>query len=347
MSDPQEYSVTYSFGNFQANAPTTPLPGVQVDNELSNIAEAVAELVASIKDIRRSDGALKNQIVTYDSLVLGLQLTFDPTNGELVAAAVAGVQADKAQTLIYRNAAEGFANDAEAQAILAAASADSVNLSLFLPKAGNLFGLDDIAEARQNLEILSAALYDVGVLAGNVVQLDVNAKLPAIDGSQLINVDTMTIGTSFWWNGTSAPTGAVKENGALLSRASYPRLWAMANASGNIVTEASWTGGNTGAFSTGDLATTFRIPDARGEFFRGYDDGRGVDSGRVLGAHQAHMIIDHTHNVLSGSAFSGGATTVNNIPVGSSASGGVNSPNNGGTETRPRNNAKLVCIKAY
>lgn len=347
MADPQGYSVAYNFGNFQTNAPTTPLPGASVDNEFANIAEAVAELVASIKNIRRSDGALQNQIVTYDSLALSLQLTFDPTNGELVAAAVAGVQADKAQTLIYRNEAEGFAGDAEAQAILAAASADSVNLSLFLPKAGNLFGLADIAEARENLAILSAALYDVGVLAGNVVQLDGSAKLPAVDGSQLINIDTMPIGTSFFWNGTSAPAGAVKENGALLSRASYPRLWAMANASGNIVSEASWAGGNTGAFSTGDLATTFRVPDVRAEFIRGYDDSRGIDSGRVLGAHQAHMIIDHTHNVLSNALFSGGATTVNNIPSGNSASGGVNSPNNGGTETRPRNNAKLGCIKAY
>lgn len=266
MADPSLYVVSYSFGGFQANAPTTPLPGVQVDNELANIAEAVAAIINSIKDVRRSDGALKNQIVTYDSLELGLQLTFDPTNGELVAAAVAGVQADKAQTLIYRNAAEGFANDAEAQAVLAAASADSVNLSLFLPKAGNLFGLDDIAEARQNLAILSAALYDVGVLAGNVVQLDVNAKLPAIDGSQLTNIDTLPVGTTIWVNDATAPPGFIKENGALLSRAGFPRLATYALASANLVSEASWTGGNTGAFSTGDLTTTFRIPDARGEF---------------------------------------------------------------------------------
>jgi len=52
-----------------------------------------------------------------------------------------------------------------------------------------------------------------------------------------------------------------------------------AAASGNIVSEATWLGGSTGAFSTGDLSTTFHIPDARGEFIRGYDDGGGIDSG--------------------------------------------------------------------
>jgi hypothetical protein len=43
----------------------------------------------------------------------------------------------------------------------------------------------------------------------------------------------------------------------------------------------------------------------RGEFIRGFDDSRGIDTGRVLGAHQADAFKDHTH--------SGGAT-ITNIP---------------------------------
>jgi hypothetical protein len=49
--------------------------------------------------MRRSDGALKNNIVTFEILQLGLQLTFDPTNGQLVAAAVLGAQASAAAAL--------------------------------------------------------------------------------------------------------------------------------------------------------------------------------------------------------------------------------------------------------
>jgi len=39
-------------------------------------------------------------------------------------------------------------------------------------------------------------------------------------------------------------------------------------------------------FGEGDGSTTFNLPDLRGEFIRGYDDGRGVDGGRVLGSKQ-------------------------------------------------------------
>jgi hypothetical protein len=103
--------------------------------------------------------------------------------------------------------------------------------------------------------------------------------------------------------------------------------------------------GSTGAFSTGDLATTVRIPDARGEFVRGFDDSRGIDSGRVIGAHQADALRDHTHT------YSAPIPSPNQIPGGSSpaVTGGTGSSTGGasigGAETRPRNNAKLACIK--
>ncbi|MGY4171607.1 hypothetical protein [Bradyrhizobium sp. USDA 4529] len=86
------------------------------------------------------------------------------------------------------------------------------------------------------------------------------------------------VGTTIWVNGTSTMPGFLRESGSLVPRASYPRLWEYAQASGNLVTEAQWSA-NTGAFSSGDLTTTFRLPDSRGEFIRGWDDGRGVDVG--------------------------------------------------------------------
>lgn len=83
---------------------------------------------------------------------------------------------------------------------------------------------------------------------------------------------------------SSPRAGYIKANGALISRESYPRLWAFANASGLIVTEAQWSAGQTGAFTAGDGATTFRIPDGRGVFERGWDDGRGIDKTILTGA---------------------------------------------------------------
>ena len=40
---------------------------------------------------------------------------------------------------------------------------------------------------------------------------------------------------------------------------------------------------------------TNKLPDLRGEFIRGWDDGRGVDAGRALLNWQPHTILDHAH----------------------------------------------------
>jgi len=45
------------------------------------------------------------------------------------------------------------------------------------------------------------------------------------------------------------------------------------------------------SFGTGDGSTTFNLPDLRGEFIRGYDDGRGVDSDREFGSTQKGSAI--------------------------------------------------------
>lgn len=45
----------------------------------------------------------------------------------------------------------------------------------------------------------------------------------------------------------------------------------------------------------GDEVSTFNLPDLRGEFVRGFDDGRGVDDGRVFGSAQAGSVGKHKH----------------------------------------------------
>ena len=78
---------------------------------------------------------------------------------------------------------------------------------------------------------------------------------------------------------TTPPAGYIKANGALLSRTAY-----------------AWLFGRIGTtYGAGDGSTTFAIPDLRGEFVRGLDDGRGVDSGRVIGSAQASQMQSHTH----------------------------------------------------
>lgn len=94
---------------------------------------------------------------------------------------------------------------------------------------------------------------------------------------------------------TSVRAGYLKANGALLNRADYPALWAYAQASGALVTDALWIGGRWGCFSSGDGATTFRVPELRGEHLRCWDDGRGVDGSREIGSLQDSQNRSHSH----------------------------------------------------
>jgi microcystin-dependent protein len=96
-------------------------------------------------------------------------------------------------------------------------------------------------------------------------------------------------GTVIWSACTTAPVGYLKANGASLLRADYPNLFAAI--------------GTTYGAADG---THFNVPDLRGEFPRGFDDGRGVDAGRVQGVAQAANIESHTH------AFTGTAMGTHN-----------------------------------
>lgn len=68
MADPVTYTPEYSFSGFQAVNPSRPLPADQVDAELANVSTSVGELVEAVKNVRRSDGLLKNGVVTPESL---------------------------------------------------------------------------------------------------------------------------------------------------------------------------------------------------------------------------------------------------------------------------------------
>ena len=86
-------------------------------------------------------------------------------------------------------------------------------------------------------------------------------------------------GSVYTFAGSTVPTGWLKCNGALLSRTTYASLFAVIGTT----------------YGAGDGSTTFALPDLRGEFVRGADDGRGVDAGRVLGSAQAGQNASHTH----------------------------------------------------
>lgn len=133
-------------------------------------------------------------------------------------------------------------------------------------------------------------------------------------------------GTVAHFAASTAPAGWIKANGAAISRTAYAALFAV-------------IGTTHGA---GDGATTFNVPDLRGEFVRGLDDGRGVDTGRGIGTAQGDENKAHSHSVQAYASGGGSGAGVYNST--SSASGTVVTTSTG-SEARPRNVAMLACIK--
>ena len=72
----------------------------------------------------------------------------------------------------------------------------------------------------------------------------------------------------------SAPTGWLAADGSAVSRTTYARLFSRI---GTI-------------YGAGNGTTTFNLPDGRGVFLRGFDAGRGLDSGRVFGSYQEDSV---------------------------------------------------------
>lgn len=138
------------------------------------------------------------------------------------------------------------------------------------------------------------------------------------------------------------PTGWLKANGATVSRALYAELFSVIGTSYN-------TGGET--------LLEFRLPDLRGDFIRGWDDGRGVDVGRGFGSQQPSYAGSFTWQIRNddGDGETGSYRSVSGVIIGGEQ---VYAYDYGGNsfspvkttyvtpgDTRPRNVALLYCIK--
>ncbi|EFO0395731.1 hypothetical protein D0X08_19085 [Escherichia coli] len=81
----------------------------------------------------------------------------------------------------------------------------------------------------------------------------------------------LPVGVPVPWPSATPPTGWLKCNGAPFSAEEYPEL--------------------------AKVYPALKLPDLRGEFIRGWDDGRGVDSGRVVLTGQSQSVQQHTHDL--------------------------------------------------
>lgn len=163
----------------------------------------------------------------------------------------------------------------------------------------------------------------------------------------LIISNLLPVGTVLPMGGDVVPNGFFKRNGAEVSRSTYALHWSYVQTVSNLVDQAVKDASPeiyAGYYGTGDGISTYTLPDSRGEYPRFWDDGRGVDAGRLIGSWQGDAIKAHTHTYsFRATVFEGSTSTPG------SGSGGVNTGttnSTGGSENRVRSTA-LMAIEKY
>ena len=139
-------------------------------------------------------------------------------------------------------------------------------------------------------------------------------------------------GTVVAFGAASTPSGFIHCNGAAIDRALYSDLFAAIGTT----------------FGTGNGSTTFNVPDLRGSFIRGHDDGRGFDSGRAFGNYQADEFASHDHSIQVWYIYGWGQSetpAASHFGWGGGQTRDEAIQNRGGAETRPKNYSLRYCIK--
>jgi len=134
----------------------------------------------------------------------------------------------------------------------------------------------------------------VALKSPSSVSSNVTFTLPAADGSagEFLKTDGsgnlsfsivqgVPSGSVFCMAVATVPSGYLECNGAAVSRTTYSALFAIIGT----------------AYGAGNGSSTFNIPDLRGEFVRGFDNGKGTDSGRSIATSQSATNASHNHSV--------------------------------------------------
>ncbi len=110
----------------------------------------------------------------------------------------------------------------------------------------------------------------------------------ALENLGLGEGSALPVGVPVPWPSATPPTGWLKCNGAAFSAEEYPEL--------------------------AKAYPTNKLPDLRGEFIRGWDDGRGVDAGRTLLSLQDDSFEAHRHESFFYAGISRNETPLKNLP---------------------------------
>lgn len=213
--------------------------------------------------------------------------------------------------------------------------------------------LDAVETALNSTKLDSSNIQSGGIATANYAALSVDAAALAADAvttakiadanvtrSKIEANERFPVGMVSPFAGTSAPDGWLLCNGSAVSRSTYSALFA-------VIGEAFGEGNNT---------TTFNVPDLRGRFVRGLDNGAGRDpdassrtamntggnTGDAVGSVQGSQNLAHTHTINNAVVIGASGGISYSAPGGSSFalaqdSGSYQTTSSNGGESRPIN----------
>jgi len=157
-------------------------------------------------------------------------------------------------------------------AICAWNGSDFIQVAGLVNLATNVTGTLPVANGGTSSTTLTAnnVLLGNGTSALQTVAPGTSGNVLTSNGTTWVSSGAVPVGSFLWHTTSSVPTSYLEANGAAISRSTYASLYAVIGTT----------------YGSGDGTTTFNVPDVRGYFVRGYDNGRGVDSGRAFGSNQ-------------------------------------------------------------
>ena len=129
-----------------------------------------------------------------------------------------------------------------------------------------------IVTARTGIKIGSSAGVAATIFADGSINTSgiITATTFHGSGANLTGVVSIPTGMIAPFAMSSPPTGWLECNGATISRSTYATLFAAIGTT----------------YGAGDGSSTFVLPDLRATFIRGFDNSRGIDTGRTFGSFQ-------------------------------------------------------------
>ncbi len=216
--------------------------------------------------------------------------------------------------------------------------------NMVVPVDNGTNGVPRTASETRPRNVALVPIIKVKNIAGSDAEV-IGANADTVDGLHasdfalmLAGNNTSPIGTVILTAANTPDPGWLECDGSAISRIIYPDLF---NKIGTT-------------YGVGDGSSTFNLPDLRGEFVRGWDHGKGTDSGRVIGSGQLDALQNITGQIItSGNTFAGAFYDTGVNKEGATLSGSDSVAGfdaslvaRTSSETRPRNVALMYVIKA-